>query len=288
MNEEKLRILQMVGDGKITADEAEKLLSAMEASGTNGQQTAGGEKTEAPKTSAEESCGCVDCGDEKCKTAQGASRIFPLDGIRLVRVCVKQGDISITGGDFAEITAFFDGDEPSFNISNGVLLIETRGSGFNFLGLGGGGGEGCDISVKMPGNIALELKSASGDLAVKNISVPLSISAVNGDMELENVSGDLKLSTVNGDLSGKVGCANAKINAVNGDMRLEWQSAPRKGLLTVSTVSGDMDFSLPADTPVDAKITSMHGERRNDFAGGPGGFEMQLKSMSGDIAVKKL
>lgn len=49
MNEERRQILQMLGDGKITAEEAERLLSALESSGVPGASAPAAKKGGRPK-----------------------------------------------------------------------------------------------------------------------------------------------------------------------------------------------------------------------------------------------
>jgi len=282
MNEEKLRIVQMVGEGKITAEEAEKLLSAMEASDPAAREnTQPAPDREVPPHS---EAGSSTTSGETDEDAQ--SRSFPAAGIRRVRVSFKSGDITVRGADTGEITAVFDGSAPTCEVSGDTLEIKSGGNAFGFFGMGNL--RSCNATITLPRDMKIELKSANGDISAEDINADTAVSAVNGDISLRKVSGRLKLSTVNGDLDGEVDSSDARITTVNGDISLRWQNAPQSGRVGASSVSGDIDLAFPAATQASVKMNSVRGDRHSDFPGSGGPFTVQINSVSGDLSVRKI
>ncbi|WP_201983473.1 DUF4097 family beta strand repeat-containing protein [Hymenobacter rubidus] len=128
-----------------------------------------------------------------------------------------------------------------------------------------------------------------GDLVVRDVSGDLELTVKSGDMKLINVSGPVVATAVSGDIQVKF--------------------APmRQGPSSITTVSGDVDVSMPASTKATLRLRSVSGEVYTDFdlsmgkdqdsmrhIGGQvvdgtingGGNAVSLKTVSGDIYVRK-
>ncbi|WP_046244111.1 DUF4097 family beta strand repeat-containing protein [Hymenobacter terrenus] len=146
--------------------------------------------------------------------------------------------------------------------------------------------------IRVPRSSAVRYNQAgwnSGDLVVRD---------VNGDLELSVKSGDIKLTNVAGPVVA---------NTVSGDIQVRFSTLGQKPS-SISTVSGDVDVSMPTNTKATLKLRSVSGEVYTDFdmnvgkdpsnmrhIGGQvvdgsingGGTSVSLKTVSGDIYVRK-
>ncbi len=146
--------------------------------------------------------------------------------------------------------------------------------------------------IRVPRNLAVQYNQtgwSGGDIAIRDMSGDLEVNVKSGDIKLTNVTGPVVANTVSGDILVRF--------------------APlRQGPSSISTVSGDVDVSMPANTKATMKMRSVSGEVYTDFditmgrnddsmhhIGGQvvdgsvngGGSSMSLKTVSGDIFVRK-
>jgi lia operon protein LiaG len=128
----------------------------------------------------------------------------------------------------------------------------------------------------------------SDDVTMRDIAGRIEVSLKSGDLRLLNVSGPVVANTISGDIQ-------IKFNVV--------PTQPS----SVSSVSGDVDVSLPAPSRLSFSMRSISGEIYTDFdlnlGGGSGlkhvggqtvegranggGAAFSLKTISGDIFVRK-
>ncbi|HEX7503224.1 MAG TPA: DUF4097 family beta strand repeat-containing protein, partial [Acidobacteriota bacterium] len=160
-----------------------------------------------------------------------------------------------------------------------------------------------DLVIQVPVNTSLELHTINnGGIKVEN---------VNGGMEVVNVNGGISLSRIGG---------AAVAQTVNGDVSATFSRLDGKTPLSLITLNGDVDVTLPAAAKVDFKLKiDNQGEVYSDFEltlqnksektvedkrsrGGRyqvridktvfgsingGGQEITLKTFNGDIMLRK-
>jgi DUF4097 and DUF4098 domain-containing protein YvlB len=160
-----------------------------------------------------------------------------------------------------------------------------------------------DLTIQVPVNTSLELHTVNGgDIRVENI---------NGDIEVANVNGGIILSRIGG---------SAVAQTVNGDVKANFNRLDGKNPLSLITLNGDIDITLPATAKADLKLKiDNEGEIYSDFElalqnktektiedkrghGGHyrvkidktmfgsingGGQEITLKTFNGDILLRK-
>jgi hypothetical protein len=160
-----------------------------------------------------------------------------------------------------------------------------------------------DLTIQVPMNTTLKLRAVNnGGIKVEN---------VNGDIEVANVNGRIILSRISG---------SAVAQTVNGDVTATFTRLDGKKPLSLVTLNGDVDITLPAAAKVDFKLKiDNHGEIYSDFElklqnksektvedkrnhGGRyrvkidktvfgsingGGQEITLKTFNGDILLRK-
>jgi len=160
-----------------------------------------------------------------------------------------------------------------------------------------------DLFIQVPANTSLELHAVNnGGIKVEN---------VNGDIEVANVNGGIRLSRIGGTVVAQT---------VNGDVTATFTRLDGKTPLSLITLNGDVDITLPAATKASFKLKiDNQGEIYSDFElalqskteksvedkrlhGGRyqvkidktvtgsingGGQEITLKTFNGDILLRK-
>lgn len=161
-----------------------------------------------------------------------------------------------------------------------------------------------DLTIQVPMNTSLELHTVNGgNIKVEN---------VNGDIEAANVNGGISLSRIGG---------SAVAQTVNGNVTATITRLDGKNPLSLITLNGDIDITLPAAAKADFKLKiDNQGEIYSDFElslqnktektvedkrshGGRykvkinktvfgsingGGQEITLKTFNGDILLRKV
>ncbi len=161
-----------------------------------------------------------------------------------------------------------------------------------------------DLTIQVPMNASLELHTVNG-----------------GDIKVENISGDIEVANVNGGVSLSRIAGSAVAQTVNGDITATFTRLDGKKPLSLITLNGDVDITIPAAAKVDFKLKiDNHGEIYSDFElalqnksektvedkrgrGGRyqvkidktvygsingGGQEITLKTFNGDILLRKM
>jgi hypothetical protein len=105
-----------------------------------------------------------------------------------------------------------------------------------------------DLVIQVPVATSLEVRSSmDGAIIVEGVSGEIDINNINGPVTLKNVSGNTLVHTVNGDIE-------AALARVAADKPLSF-----------SSMSGDIDVTLPADVKASLKMKSDQGEIYTDF-----------------------
>jgi DUF4097 and DUF4098 domain-containing protein YvlB len=105
-----------------------------------------------------------------------------------------------------------------------------------------------DLVIQVPVTTSVEVRSSmDGAIVVEGISGEIDINNLNGPVTLRNVSGNTLVHTVNGDIE-------AVLARVAADKPLSF-----------SSMSGDIDVTLPADVRASLKMKSDQGEIYTDF-----------------------
>ncbi len=178
-----------------------------------------------------------------------------------------------------------------------------------------------DFIIEVPAACQVRAKNVSGNIELQNI---------NGDHRLKSVSGSVKFSGIEADdfaaksVSGKIlganlKCANAEIGSVSGSLKLSEMEIEESGISTISgsisyegalgsgrhdigTISGSINLSIPEDTNMDFRASSISGNlksnmnlqftsiSRKKWAGqlNEGGSLMKLKTISGSMRINSL
>jgi hypothetical protein len=105
-----------------------------------------------------------------------------------------------------------------------------------------------DLVIQVPVATSLEIRSSmDGAVVVEGVSGEIDINNINGPVTLKNVSGNTLVHTMNGDI----------------DVVLARVAADKP--LSFSSMSGDIDVTLPADVKANLKMKTDQGEVYTDF-----------------------
>ncbi|MEP6601852.1 MAG: DUF4097 family beta strand repeat-containing protein [Nitrospirota bacterium] len=108
--------------------------------------------------------------------------------------------------------------------------------------------ESIDVTIQVPFATSLKLHGTNGgDIIVDHVSGEIEIDNINGNAIATHISGSAVLHSLNGKVL-------ASLDKITGDKAMSF-----------STLNGDIDVTLPADTKVKVKMKSDNGEIYSDF-----------------------
>jgi DUF4097 and DUF4098 domain-containing protein YvlB len=118
----------------------------------------------------------------------------------------------------------------------------------NVLVVGARPGREADLVIQVPVNTSLKLSCINGgDIVVDRISGEIEVNNTNGGVSLTNVSGSVIAHALNKNVV-------VKLNKITSDKTMSF-----------SSLNGDVDVTLPADTKARVKLKTDNGEIYSDF-----------------------
>lgn len=153
----------------------------------------------------------------------------------------------------------------------------------------------------------VEVRSASGDVRLGNVSGPASVHTASGDIQLGDVDGDVTAATASGDIrvgaiagavaartaSGDIAVASlgsdARLRSVSDDVDVRELLG---GEVDVASTSGDVQLRVATGLQIHLDVSSVTGELRSDLGGGDGSagpvdLSLRARSVSGDITISR-
>ena len=187
--------------------------------------------------------------------AQDGIRIPLSDPARPGRVVVHtlNGNISIKTGAAGMVRVYTKDMRKHQERSDGLHRIpmqrglQAEEADNNVTISAGPPGADDDIFVEVPPNASLKANSISGDIVVDGVNGDIEVDATNGKAVLTNVSGSVVAHSLNGGVK-------ADIVRVTPDKPMSF-----------SSLNGDINVDLPADTKARLKMKTDNGELYTDF-----------------------
>ena len=105
-----------------------------------------------------------------------------------------------------------------------------------------------DLVIQVPVASSLEIRSSMDGAVV--------VESVSGEIDINNINGPVTLTGVSG---------NTLVHTVNGDITVVLTRIAAGKPLSFSTMSGDIDVTLPADVKANLKMKTEQGEIYSDF-----------------------
>ena len=152
-----------------------------------------------------------------------------------------------------------------------------------------------------------QIRSASGDIRLGDVTGPASVHTASGDLQLGDVDGDLSAATASGDVrigdvggtatvrtaSGDVAVGSlggdARVRSVSGDVAVRELTS---GDIDVASTSGDLDLRVAPGLQIHLDVSSVSGDLRSDLGGGDESrsqvdLSLRARSVSGDITISR-
>lgn len=222
---EQMRILKLLEEGKITAEEAARLLEAIKGYESKKRRGFFWQGMDSFSDMMSDMMGAIFSTSFKNHTT---SERIEVSGKKKLEFKGISGEIEINGKEINEFIIEKDGIV-RITEENNTLLIKTIGG---------------DIKIDGPKNIDIEIKGVSGDLILNNI---------DGKVKILSVSGDVTGRGLSGSLVGEF---------VSGDVELEYQ---RVDGIEIRARSGNVVLKISDKTEAEIEISSMSGDIHCDF-----------------------
>lgn len=184
---------------------------------------------------------------------------------------------------------------PDLTTSSGKISIEGDFFNGDPLRLRTGSG-----SISFDGAAkSLEIRTTSGNTTVRVVrplnrfwartsSGPIILDGGARQVEIETASGDVTLSALSG---------SASVTSVGGSLVLDWDVLPADAVVTIRSLKGNIEVTLPSGTRPQGILTTTSGEINSEFAGevneagdtvtlAGDGPRIEVETASGSILLK--
>jgi DUF4097 and DUF4098 domain-containing protein YvlB len=115
--------------------------------------------------------------------------------------------------------------------------------------------------------ISVQSLKAATDLVIQvPVATSLEVrSSMDGAVLVEGVSGEVDINNINGPVTVKNVSGNTLVHTINGDIEVTLARVAADKPLSFSSMTGDIDVTLPADVKANLKMKSEQGEIYTDF-----------------------
>jgi hypothetical protein len=201
MSEEKLRILELFKEGKLSSAETLELLDAL-------NEIAGSGETAQTEADPDVSGSAASSGPR----VDGNNR-FNISGDHnchfLDVTLIGGGDIDICGWEGNDMII----DKPKWNRFWYKNLYKQTGDRYKIFALGGD-----NYEIKVPYNWDLTIYTAGGDIEISNICGQINGKTLGGDISISRFQGRLNLNTAGGDIKLQDCKADGSVHTLGGDV----------------------------------------------------------------------
>ena len=241
MTDEQGRVLDMVSEGKISVEEAERLLSAL--AGAQDSDSAGPHAGLGEPLHREVISVVMEEGGESVGEALRDDTFTVGEAPRVV-IKNDNGRVRCEVGDEGSVRVRAILKNPrsvkySVDQEGGVITVEAKGKGkASLLGFFGRGGS-ADVVVTAPRKTALDIGTGNGAVEASGFEGTSTVKSANGGIALQDMNGGLEVSSTNGRISLGACEGDLSVRSTNGRITVE----EAKGSLNASTVNGAVSFS---------------------------------------------
>jgi len=262
--EEKMRILSLLKDGKITTEEASSLLDALDKK-TEDKESPGHHlrfKTRfmpgmelIPERIAETISNAMSKLEQnKSKLEEARKKMEEAFGQDMdmcekkfaakenIAVRTVSGDVEIEGVKSNEI---------ALDACCGLQKIEDKENELVLSMISD------DIELKVPFKTNISISSVSGDIECTEVTGDLDIQTASGDIELGKTSGKVELKSASGDIDVKNHSGAVDLKTASGDIEVEFSEIEDS---TIETKSGDISINVPKKIDAIIELVSEDGE----------------------------
>ncbi|MEQ6168405.1 DUF4097 family beta strand repeat-containing protein [Ekhidna sp. MALMAid0563] len=152
--------------------------------------------------------------------------------------------------------------------------------------------DNADYVMYLPKNLKVKLDYNSwqaGDVIIKGMAGEIEAKSQVGDLEFIDVTGPIVAHTLSSDLevsfTSLSSTSPTSLSSTSGDIDVTLPASV-KGTFKMSTISGGVYTAFDFDFGEDANIRRVGGQKAEGKLNG-GGVEVSLKTVSGDIYIRK-
>ncbi len=226
------------------------------------------------------------------------------------RVSVKNvsGDVIVKGydGDAVTVRGFKEGRDRD------KLEVEDLSDG-NHVDISVRYPKNCNceasirFEVNVPRNLNLNydaISSVSGDVEIDGARGTVNVKAVSGDVKIVTAQGIIHADSVSGDVHVERASGSVSAKSISGDVKVNLQNVDSDEAMEFSTVSGDVNVSMPSNLGAEVDMKTLSGDLRTDFGItvekkehgpgktahgrlGEGSRRVKMSSVSGDVKLLK-
>jgi DUF4097 and DUF4098 domain-containing protein YvlB len=251
---EKMRILNLLKEGKITTEEASSLLDALEQKTEEKRHKefvfhmphipkaafAGFSKFPEMVTKiVTDSCSAA---VDKAMGESGEISERRFSAKENVVIRAVSGDIDIEGVKSNEI---------ELDACCGLQKIEDKENELILNMISN------DIELKVPFKTNIRISSVSGDVECAEITGNLEVQTASGDLDLEKISGKVEIKSASGDIEANEFSGAIDVKTASGDIEVKFSEFEDS---VIETKSGDVSIVLPKKIDVVIELFSEDGE----------------------------
>lgn len=218
------------------------------------------------------------------------------------------GDVEIIAGNSNKIIVEANGIEPKPERADGLKRVgaggeDNTGTGLNLTKNGN--------DIQLYGAVSMHSDVNYKITVPKNLKIYVELGIFNhGDLDITGLSTDIELDVKNSDIKLKDITGPTVISSLSGDINLVFSTVNQSSPFSIKAISGDIDLSIPSNTPANLELSSMSGGIYTDFdlqntdksagdlnyvGGGSkvrskingGGVNIMVSAISGNIYLRK-
>lgn len=236
--------------------------------------------------------------------------------------------IAVKGAKKAEITNL-TGNIKVIGHNGSDIIVEAsdledppeRAKGLKPISGGGVDNSGIGLNVKEVGNVisisGTSKRSAEADYTFKipnSLALKLDYSSpfTSSDVHVENFSGEFEMKALNDGVILKDITGPVFLDLVNGDIDIIFDIVSQESPMSIKTINGEVDLTLPGSAKANLELYSLHGDIYTDldiqvdkgeqeednlrFLGGSsevigtlngGGVKMDISTINGNLYLRK-
>lgn len=164
----------------------------------------------------------------------------------------------------------------------------TLSGGCGFWGSFGPQGCETEFELRVPADLALDVRGSSGDVTARGIAGDAYVGTSSGDVTVVDATGRLRAGASAGNVTVEgYGGSDVTAHASSGDVVVRSRTAPRR--VEAVTSSGDVTVAVPGDVRYDVRTDASSGDETVEVdQSRDAGRTIDARASSGDVAVVKL
>jgi DUF4097 and DUF4098 domain-containing protein YvlB len=293
MSDERDRILKLLEDGKITADQAARLIEAMGArrQGFDPMPPIPSLRPLHRRMHYKEFDRIPDLVASAVSSAvrsglgpEGEGRSVFADA-RGLDVKSVSGDVEVQGWDEARVSLSYSGGMVKTRVEGDIACVRSVSG---------------DVEAEVPRAGSLELETVSGDVSVEGMTGRLVVKTVSGDIDADGLQEGVEANTVSGDIELTDVAGEVEVQSRSGDIdiapsgQFSGAASSKSGDITLSVRPGAdvlVEMTCEDDGDVDIQLDMAHEVIEQDEHSakvrlGAGNRSMELRTRSADITLR--